>query len=466
MLGILILVATVFILVLVFYNPKLGPIFLWPILFMYPHFYMLQRQFLPLNIGIDDLFICVFFLAVLLRRNLMGGVRPRLGFAFWCALLFFFVLLMANINSYMAVGARGPEFVKAALKGVITVLLVYSLLNTIDNLDDLKQSVFAFCFFAGLGALIVIAQNYYPRTMYIFACGDYVRMLHEGYQDIRPAGAFFSANDAALVIGAACLIIVSTLRLKSMYFRKNLRFLLLAIMVVAILMTRSRAGFLGLATSLLLMCFFGKQKRYAVVFAIIGLIALISMPQVREPLLARFGTAETMGRGLMWSLKQRYESAHELWRNITLARFLFGRTHYADRLLGLQYPHSFYQGLTLSFGVGGTIWIIWLIIVIVRKAKMMKNYPDLRVAAFGSAIRWCLVSFAVFGVGAGIFDNIYGSYTLFLLTVVAQRGGELIYQHQQLYENEMYTYDSEWETAEEELAAANYSGIDRNFSGC
>ncbi len=59
MLGLIVLIITIIVLASMAWNPKLGSIFLWPMLFMYPHALMYGK--LPLNIGIDDLFICVFF---------------------------------------------------------------------------------------------------------------------------------------------------------------------------------------------------------------------------------------------------------------------------------------------------------------------------------------------------------------------------------------------------------------------
>jgi hypothetical protein len=446
MLGIIALVVSAIILALVFFNPKNGPVFLWALLFMYPHFYMWQRQFLPLNIGIDDLYIIVFFLAVVLRRNMIGGVGFRFGTVFWIIFLYFIVLVMTNVNSYVTVrGEEGARFIKSALKAITIVLLVYSLINTIDNVEDVKRSMFAFCFFSGCGAVLVILSNYFPHPMKAFTSPQIVLKMWQGV-DMRPSGAFMNSNNAALIMGCSCLIITTTLKLKSRYFNKVLRVGILGLLIVAILMTLSRAGILGLAVPLSMMCLLGKQKRFGIIFLIVVLAAVILLPQVRGMLFARFEEGGTSGLGFWRSLEQRYTSGMELWRGVTFSRFLFGVSHQADYLLGNNYPHSFYQGLTLSYGLSGTIWTVWLVVFLYRKSKAMKNSANYQISAFGSAIRWCLVDFAVFGLAAGIFDNPYGVYTLFLLTVVAGCGYSFINDYEVLNDSEVYISDYQLQT--------------------
>jgi len=241
-------------------------------------------------------------------------------------------------------------------------------------------------------------------------------------------------------MGSACLIILSTLTLESRYFNKRLRLIILAVMLLAILMTRSRAGVGSLGIALFLMCIFGKQKRYAWTFATLGMITLIALPMVRSLLFARF-VEVGMTVGFWETLGQRYVAAVSLWKDVTLSRVLFGRSHYAVSLLGHQRPHDFYLGTTLTYGIGGVIWVIWLAVTTLRKAKGMKNYPDLRISGFGSAIRWCFLTYALFGISTELIENTFVIYTIFLLTIFAQLGQEFINQYEPLHEGEMSEYD-------------------------
>ena len=147
MLAIFILGIVFLVLLFIFSNPKLGPVFLWPLLFLYPHSLMFKAALLPLNIGIDDLYICVFFLIVLFRVNILGQTRPRMGYAVWMGIIFLFILILSNANGYYVTGGVdfGP-YLKRALKGFMTLLLVYSLVNTIETDQDIKRVIFSYCF--------------------------------------------------------------------------------------------------------------------------------------------------------------------------------------------------------------------------------------------------------------------------------------------------------------------------------
>ncbi len=402
----------------------------------------------PLNIGIDDLFICVFFLVVVLRRNIMGGIRPQFGYAVWVALLFFIIVVSSETNGYFIAGRVGlPGFVKDALKGIMTLLLAYSLVNTIDDEEDLKRVVFSFCFFASMGAIIVILQNYFPSPMRIFTSIAAVQEAWLYGTEQRPSGAFMNSNNAAVVMGSASLMIVSTLRLKSRYFRKSIRFVCLGIMVLAILMTRSRSGFLCLVIPLILMGVVGKSKRYAWLFLALGIAAMMALPGIREALFERF--AGTGGRsGFAAPIGMRFERAVELWQIVTFRRLIFGQSMHADFLLGNMPPHNAYLGIPLTFGIFGAIWAIVMVTIMLRKTKFTKKYADLSLAPYGSAIQWCLFAFALYCIVAGILTTLYARYTLFLLAVIAQKCVDITWQSSTAYDYESDIYIDQAEPIE------------------
>ena len=448
MLGILVIAIIVIVLGTMFWEPKRGPIFLWPMLFMYPHFYMWQRRLLPLNIGIDDLFICMFFIFTVLRRNIAGGIRPRFGYAVWAAFLFSIATIISNVNGYFMVGGADPQiFAKAALKGVITLLLTYSLVNTIDDSKDLKRVVFSFCFFAGMGGLIVIIQNYFPGPMQIFTAPIEVERVWLYGLEARPSGAFMNANNAAVVMGAASLIIVSTLSLKGKYFNKAARIACLCIMVLALLVTRSRSGFLSLVIPLMLMSFMSKSKRYAWLLSGLGIVAMVALPGIRTALFERFtGIGRTAG--FVEPLRYRLEGALMIWQTVTFRRLLFGQSMRADVLLGLLPPHNDYLGIPLTFGILGVILTILLVTIMLRKARFIKRYADLSLVPYGSAIRWCLLVLALYGVVGSFLMPYYARYTLFLLAVIAQKCADIVWQNSVSYDYEPYMYIDQAEPIE------------------
>ena len=97
----LMIIAVFLLLLLVAFKPKWGTLIIWPVLFTYPHGWWYYRNFLPLNIGVDDLFCVALFVIVLVRRNMFGGIRPRFGYAFWVVTAFTLIAAIANLVRFI-----------------------------------------------------------------------------------------------------------------------------------------------------------------------------------------------------------------------------------------------------------------------------------------------------------------------------------------------------------------------------
>ena len=459
--AIIILICIFIVLVVITVKPKLGIVLLWPMLFLYPHYLMFKSQALPLNIGIDDLFICLIFLIVLVRRNLFGGIPIKFGFAFWVTFAFFIILLVSNLYSYSLVGVEFEIFIKAILKGIITILLAYSLVNSIDDQKDLKRVIFAFCFSAGLGAIIMIFQQFFPGPFSIFASPYYVYGLEYGANP-APAGAFMNQNNAAVILAMASLIILCTLKIKSIYFRKDFRFIFLGIMVIAILFTRSRSGFLCLVIPLMMMGFMGQNKGYTIGFMVLGLIIFIALPAFRSALFERFtgSETETYNVGFFEPIMMRLSVVAKMWKNITLGRLLLGQSNVVDRMRELGTAHNAYFGIPLNYGIGGTVWIISIVSILLHKANIMKKQPDIVISSVGFLIRWCLLIFALYSVVGTFLGNFYIRYSLFLLTALAQCGVELSQQYQSCEYEQYYIEDTDLFSSGKEYLNSNFSEYD------
>ncbi|MGB7583130.1 MAG: hypothetical protein WBL85_11870 [Sedimentisphaerales bacterium] len=424
MINALIIIVVTGMLAAIVIRPKLGMVLLWPLLFMYPHYYMWQ-QLLPLNIGFDDLFICMMFLIVLIRRNMMTLGHFRFGYPFWSALVFIFVLLISNVNSYFMIKAGGEEILKQTLKGFITLFLVYSYLNIIDDFEDLKTLVFAFCFFSGIGAVLVILQNYFPGPMQIFVSETEVRRAWELGEKARPSGAFLNANNAAVVLGVGGLMIASTMKLPALYFRKWVRILVLIPIILGVIVTRSRSGFLCLIIPLAVMAVFGKTKRYIWLIIIGGVIIVLLAPTLTSALFERFGQHSVgEGAGFWAPIKFRFDEVVRMWNSATLRRTIFGQNAIADTALGELAPHNAYLGLPLVYGLLGTIWEIAFFVLLFVKSGQMKRSSCTAISVLGGAIRWSLLSIALYGIVGAFFESYYIRYVLFLLAVVAQSGSK------------------------------------------
>ncbi|MBN1393089.1 MAG: hypothetical protein JW947_09850, partial [Sedimentisphaerales bacterium] len=151
-------------------QPKWGTLFIWFILFTYPHRWWFYHQFLPLNMGADDIFCIALFLAVLIRRNILGGIPIRFGYAFWIISSFVIIVIISNVAGYRDIVSSyvRTDSIKDILKLGIYWGLFYSVLHCIDNIRDLKMQFTMFSMAIVVGASIVIMQYFFPYRMEIF----------------------------------------------------------------------------------------------------------------------------------------------------------------------------------------------------------------------------------------------------------------------------------------------------------
>jgi hypothetical protein len=456
--GIIVLVCSILLLGFLFFQPKLGAILVWPILLAYPHHYWEQLGLMPMNIGFDDLFICVFFLMVFIRRNMIDGLPVRLGYVFWCSAFLLLFILTSHINGYFKMGASFREFAKTILKGVIDVLLVYSLVNTIDNVKDLGRTAFAFCFFVGISGILIILQQYFPAPMSIFTQTPETTMALA--ELVRPTGAFVNANSGALVMDTAYLIIVCTLGLKSRFFTKSMRFAALCILLLAIFFTRSRSGFMCLVIPLMLMAVLGKNKRYAWAVIVLAIVGIAVSPAIISRLFERFQA----GGGIIEGIKVHSADSLEAWRHVTWDRLLFGQPPSVDMYLWNLAPHGFYLGTPLRYGFGGVLVVVILFTVMLRKSRAMKVSLESTIRSLGSAVRWGVLAYLLYGLVGTPFGNIHVRYTLFLLAVLADRGFAIMNQDEQLYQVATELGDNNLATADDyNLVDYNDVGTDPSY---
>ncbi|MDK1031833.1 MAG: hypothetical protein QGD94_07500 [Planctomycetia bacterium] len=434
MVGVLILFLTVIVLLVILIKPKWGVVLLWPMLFCYPHYYMAQRGLLPWNIGVDDLFICAFFLVIVLRRQLFGGIPFRTTYAFWGVLSFWFIWTVSNLSGLSMIGTYMWEpFVKNILKGVIFVLFTYCLLHSVDNTRDMRRLVLAFCFSAGLGAVLVILHPYYPATINMFTSGVAVETI-EQYRHLvvaRPSGAFMNANVAGGVLAVAGVVTICMLRMDFRPVTKLLLLLQVSIMFVAVLSTRSRAGILAMVMTLALMAIIGKHKRYAWLFLVAGGCVTLLVPGIREPLLERVeGIYDPLSGEWGGNVAARFRLWQAYLNSATAQVWLLGQGAVAGQMrMGLK-THSGYLSPFVIFGLGGVVWFVCFFLKMWKKAAAMSRHSDPTLAGIGSAVKVSMVALAAFAIAADPFTTSYTIYLMFLLSVLADRGSVLMAQEQ------------------------------------
>jgi hypothetical protein len=418
------------VLLLIVMNPRLGTFLIWPILFTYPHSYWYTHSFLPLNIGVDDLFCIFLFLVVFVRRNLMGGVPVRLGYAFWVITGFLVVGITSNLFGLTEViGPYRTVVIKDILKLFVFWGLFYAILHCIDDERDLRIQFYMFSVAAVVGALLVILQRFYPDTFRVFA-SPYVLARGGLRAESRAAGAFMHPNAAAAVLTCSLLLVITSMRLQRSTLLKLLFYGFCFVLLAGILFTQSRGGLLALLATLFLMFVFSKHRSNALILVVPIIVVVLTFPQVRQ---AAFERIQEIYNPETRLLGQNVESRIGIWKayfeTSTPRDYWLGQGHYAASLAtGKAESHSLYVALITVYGFPGILWAFasfiryWVKVIGIRFCQI----PTLRIIS--GACLWALMAWGIYGITSDSLSSQYTRYILFYLVVLVDRSHVLARQ--------------------------------------
>jgi hypothetical protein len=366
MIGIILVLIAAITLVAVMLNPKFGAVLVWPIILLYPHLYWYELGYLPWNIGIDDLFICVFFLAVVLRRNFLGGVPVRLGLPVWAALAYVVIWSVANYSGWnMRPDLLPEEVLKPILKGVVFLLFTYALVHCIDNERDLKRQSHVFVFVLALAAITVILHKLLPAQMVIFTSGRQARLQAWYGEAERAVGSLETANTGCALMAMAALFILPLARGETRPGRKALLWLCLPVLLTAMVLTGSRTGALAFSVGLLAMAVLSRSRWQAATLLGGLSIVVLATPQLFADLWERIQSTLVLGTAEESSAYSRIEVWQRYWETATGQVWFLGQGRLVPTMeLGLH-PHSTYVSALFVHGIWGFIWLVlvgWLVV--------------------------------------------------------------------------------------------------------
>lgn len=409
---------------IIFISPKLGSMLIWPILFMYPHNWWYHHGFFPLNIGADDAFCLLLFVAVVIRRNLLGGVPIRIGYAFWVITAFTVISAVANFvgAQEMAAGAARIEAIKGVLKPIIFWALFYSILHCIDNQKDLKLQFTMFAVSATCGALLVILQRFFPQQMNIFALPTAYEYMSRFTYASRGVGAFTNPNAAACVMGCSLLLSMTALRLQKRIIMKAFIYALIIVLLMGILDTRSRSGLIALISCVFFMLFLGRIKSIALISVLGGLCVAIVFVGARELLGERIAQTYDMYTGVVGeNIVGRVDTWWIYLKESSLKDYLLGQgSSTAIAKFGME-SHNAYISLLTVYGLGGAIWGMVALAGFVRRAYVSVHSKDPTVSAVAAGCTWALLFWGIYALTSDAISSYYTRYLLFYFVVLVDR---------------------------------------------
>ncbi|MBU0718592.1 MAG: hypothetical protein KJ749_10120, partial [Planctomycetes bacterium] len=343
MVGFILLSVALVALVALVVNPKLGTVLVWPIIYLYPHLYMSRLGMIPWNVGVDDAFICCFFVIVVLRRNLFAGVNIRVGLSVVGALIYFLVWAIANLNGWALMPELPPvDVVKPILKCLIFLLFTYSMANCIDDERDLRRVAWAFVLTLMAASLTVILHQLFPQQMAIFT-NVKVEQAQRWYGEaLRAVGSLMNPNTGCVILGMATVFAARLPELTGSRTAKALLIAGIVTMLGGIVFTESRTGALSLGIVLLGMTIFSRARLYPALIVVATISAVALCPLFFQDFFSRFAQAiDTVGNvRLGASAQSRIDTWMSYFNNATAQSLLLGQGRLVPTYLIGFHAHS------------------------------------------------------------------------------------------------------------------------------
>lgn len=422
-------------------KPKLAALFIWPVLFTYPHAWWYYNVQMPLNIGFDDLFILWLFFSVLIHSWILKKQPAKAGWGFWIITAFIVLASIANFagaySTNVSTVYEGGRilYYRDIMKLWVFWGLAYTLTQTINSEDDLVRCIWSFLLASTAAAFIIIFQYYNPSVAKIFSSPEWlekgVRVAEEAS---RTGGAFLSPNVAAIILAIATIISLAFYARASGIAHKSLVLIIITVLIIAILMTRSRTGILGFSIAIFLMAIISNNKRHAWSLIVALLLILpVAATDMITLILDRFlGIKDSVTGRVDVSFISRIEAWRSHWDALTLRDFLVGQGRRASVARISTNTHNTYVSLLVLYGISGIVWFLAAQYYFWRSARRAFRSTCTSANSIAHGIGFAMICWLVCGMGVEVIATRYGLISFIFLLVTMDR----------LYEfskNEAYT---------------------------
>lgn len=416
-------------LLLTFIATRFSVRFLWVVLFAYPQ--GLTAGLLPLNIGVDDLYIIVLGVAVLLKRMFSG--RVIFGFATIGTFLFWIIESTSNMTGALT----GPAYlmegaIKDTLKGITYIIFGFIMDNSLDDRTDI-ESTLKWMIFGGLcGTITAIGQALFEPYFRIFTVWRpevwQVQYVHGG-------GAFLSPFGAGLMTMVFLIFSVSRLRMGRVLASKTVNLAMGLVFLTGLVLSQTRLAWVGVISLALFWAVFSPFRRYVFLIGVIAVIGIFSTEYTMTVIGMRLAT-------IVPAAQNRIEIWLTIVKNASLPYiFLCGRGAAAEFAKLEATPHSTYIHILFELGVLGAAWAIWFIVRLLRTASFLRKYGDAQAQFAGNWVLYSLMGLAVAGIAGEVLFVSFVRYTLFLMAA-------LVYRWKMIIENELTMIPAEGDVYE------------------
>ncbi len=350
-------------------RPKAGALVIWPVLMCYPRGYWREHGPLPAGVTFDDLTVLVAAASLFVWRG-----KLRLGWSVYIVLAYAAIIALGNTVGLLGWGPPDDLAYLIAVREVIKTLVfaaaAYTIIASVDNWQDMNHLAWAVCLSLFLGAVTVVISAYNVEFAKAFASAT-KEVIYES-SNYRPGGAFAEPNTVGGVMVLGLSVVVMQIQ-SARRFGKVVLILGAITMVIAIFLSRSRSGTLGLITLLASILVIKRLRAWGVATFLAIAVALLMLPNYYTPVVDRLTGSFDLGNG---ELSGDEGTRSDIWlrhlNNLDTVTLLSGQGQGIARWRedGIQ-PHSGYLDLVCYYGVWGAFWFGALVLGFAKRARML-----------------------------------------------------------------------------------------------
>jgi len=424
MLGFLLIVIAFVVLVTLLIQPKSGVWIALPLIFLYPHLYMYKLDLLPWNIGVDDLFICVFFVVVLIRRNVLGDTPIRLGFSVTAAAAYLLIWTIAHLSGWRIMPELETEDVlKPILKCAVFFMFTYALIHCLDDHRDLMRAAKVYVATMALTALTVILHDLFPAQMVIFTSAQ-VEQFQQWYGKApRAVGSLQSPNTGCALLGMTVLFVLPVVRQSPQLTGKLWLLGCLPVLLIGMLLTESRTGALAMLLTLPVMVLASRARGYAWLILVGVVLAIAVQPALFSSLWERVEAVYNPTGG--GQLDPNVSSRVDVWRDhvsiATPQSLLLGQGQVVPiARIGLH-THSTYISALFVHGIFGAVWLVLFTGILVKYGIRTIRTGLEPYRTLASSILWAMLAWGIAGLALDMLVSQTSRFTYWFLALMMER---------------------------------------------
>lgn len=411
-------------------HPRFAILLFWPLLLLYPHWLLYQQ--LPLNAGLEDVFLVSLFIGSLMKSG--GRVHAKQPVIF--AVLFCVIFVLGDV-ALVITGDLNMAFLwQQWLKSLGLLFFVYSISSMVATPEQIKKMVYSFLFGAFVGAIFVIYYVVFPHTYNPFQIPYYIAGRVYQKQQIGP---FSETALAGAVLGFAVLIGYFYIRFAKDRHKRPIIVIVTGVMLLALAVCTARKGWLFVLFPVILSSLLSKQKILGLVLLVVialGVIAAsVYFPVFSERL--DWTIWQITGGTLQSATSNRWEIWVEHLSDPKISWLFCGEGF--TKMEGVH-VHNNFIGILKGMGLAGVLfWFVYYVKVIRKSSWLKRCDPNPDMAVFFHAVFWCYIGYFIYSIPSTpvMWPNVR-YIDFFLMTLIFLRYKQVESEVKYSFEQEQY----------------------------